>query len=384
MVDVGPAELREAAAKRTALVRAELDALQGAIDRHHDDIRQLRREQGEAWDALAEALAPDLDRDRLDRLSVRLGAPSLAADPVYAALAAERADLARGVADLETERARRGDRAALDQRVVELDRAMAERAEAVDLFEREHAWRELFDLGYGTASYPLRWWQFRYYRHRRLAEELLEGLGSKVGAATFDELRARYLAEREARASLAQEWERCTTRASALENLDRGLGAAVAALDGVEARQLAKVRREVCGRLHKLPLAELAERVAEPPEAREAAQRIAGVDAKRRLLERVVHAWIERPRGELLELLNSDERDLVELARDDCQRAMAWELFVDAYPDPRPQWAARRRTFERARARLLAFEDYAGRDPAQAWWDAMVGDEPPPPETDRG
>ena len=35
VVDVGPAELRDAAAKRAAMVRDELDRLQEGIDRHH-------------------------------------------------------------------------------------------------------------------------------------------------------------------------------------------------------------------------------------------------------------------------------------------------------------------------------------------------------------
>ncbi|MCA9662649.1 MAG: hypothetical protein KC486_30190 [Myxococcales bacterium] len=382
MVDVGPAELRDAAAKRAAMVRDELDRLQEGIDRHHDDVRRLRRELGQAWEALTDALVPDLDGARLDRLSARLEAPSLAAASVHAAIEADRRELERGVADLEAERARRGDSAALAERLREIKAEMAPHAEVIDLFEREHAWRELFDLGYGSAGYPLRWWQFRYYRHRRHADELLASLGPQVGAATFAELRERYLAEREARAALAREWESCTTRKSALDNLDRGLRVALAARDAVAERHLAGVRRSVRKRLHKLPPDELAERFTDLPEVHRAALHIAGLDAKRRALERIVHAWIERPRTELLELLNGDERDLVELARDGCERAMPWELFVDAYPDLRPRWSERWRIFERCRGALLGFDDYASRTAGMSWWQVMVGVDPPPPPVD--
>lgn len=390
MVDIGPRGLHDAAAARAEKTRGELLRLQEAVSQHLEDSALLRRRLADAWRALGVVLLPTLDRERLDRLSVALNVPSLAADPIFTALNDERAELDRTIREIESEQARRGDRAAIIARLGELEAAMAPHAANVEAFEREPTWPEIFDLGYGTPRYNVPWWMFRHYRHRRQGAALVESLGPRFDASTVGELRERFLCERDARSQLAREWEECTVRRAGLDNLEHGLEVATKSLRAIIKRHLSAARRLLCDHLRKTPPEALVDRVAacsaadeeaDPetsPEANLAALRIAGLDAQHRHLSEVFHRWVELPRKELVDLLNQDEGDVLELSGDDVDRSMPLDEFADTYRDPQPAWDARFKRYAELRRRLIDFDDYGAHRPGMSWWQQILRDEPPP------
>lgn len=411
MVDIGPRGLHDAAAARAAKTRLELLRLQEAVSQHLEDSALLRRRLADAWRALGVVLLPTLERGRLDRLSAELSVPSLAADPIFAALNDERAELDRTIREIESEQARRGDRAAIITRLGELEAAMAPHAANVEAFEREPTWPELFDLGYGTPRYNVPWWMFRHYRHRRQGAALVESLGPRFDASTVGELRERFLRERDARSQLAREWEECTVRKAGLDNLEHGLEVATESLRAIIKRHLSAARRLLCDQLRKTPPEALIDRVATcsaadeeatpeaspeaspkaSPEAspkanpatRLAALRIAGLDAQHRHLSEVFHRWVEVPRKELVDLLNHDEGDVLELSGDDVERSMPFDEFADTYRDPQPAWDARYERYAELRRRLIDFDDYGEHQRGMSWWQQILGDEPAPADRPR-
>jgi len=382
MVDVGPKGLHDAAAERAAKSREELHRLQEVVGQHLEDSALLRRRLADAWQALGVVLLPTLDGDRLDELSVELGAPELAAESVYGALNDERAELDRTIREIEAEQVRRGDRAPIIARIGELEAAMAPHAANVEAFEREPTWPELFDLGYGTPRYNVPWWMYRHYRHRRQAAALVDSLGPRFGASTVTELRERFLRERDARSQLAREWEECTVRKAGLDNLEHGLEVARKSLRAIITRHLSTARRLLCEHLRKTPPEALIERswASFPAHetAREAVLRIAGLDAQHRHLGELFHRWVERPRKELVDLLNQDEGDMLELSGENVERSMPFDEFVDTYRDPRPAWDARSQRYAELRRRVIEFDDYGSHRAGMSWWQQLLGDEPEP------
>ncbi len=374
MVDVGPKGLREAAAQRAAKTRGELLRLQDAVTQHLEDSALLRRRLGDAWSSLGALLLPTLDRDRLDRLSVELGVPALAADTVFDALGRDRAELDRTIQEIDEEQARRGDRAEIIARIHEIEAAMAPHAANVEAFEREPTWPELFDLGYGTPRYNVPWWMFRHYRHRRQAAALVASLGPSFEASTVAELRERFLYERESRSALAREWEASTVRKAGLDNLDHGRTVATTSRDAIIVRHLSAARRLLVEHLRKGPPGGLTERLEGLPTATEATLRIAGLDAQHQVLSEVFQRWVERPRKELVDLLNHDEGAVLELSDPEIERSLPFDEFVDTYRDPQPAWDARTLRYAQLRDRVLEFEAYGEHEPGTCWQTQILGE----------
>jgi len=377
MVDVGPKALREAAAVRAEQTRLELERLQTRIDAHHRDTARLQALLHDAWQELATVLVPDLEAATLDRISADLEAPQLAALPVLEALNGARAELDRTIAELRGELESRKAGPDRSAQIRELEAAMAPHAANVEMLEREPTWPELFDLDYDTPRYAVPWWMFRYYRHKRQASALIERLGPHFGATTLAQLRERFIEERSARARLARDWEECKARQAGADNLERGLKLARATRDGIVVRHLERAREQTRELLRVHPPQQLREDLADDPSASAILLRIDGLEAQRRILLDIFQAWIERPRAELVALLNRDEADAARLGREGIARSMPWETFVDTYRDPRPAWDERTRRYDRCRRQVLDFSD--DRQSAVDWWQRMLGAEPPLP-----
>ncbi len=108
--------------------------------------------------------------------------------------------------------------------------------------------------------------------------------------------------------------------------------------------------------------------------------RIAGLDAQHRVLSEVFQRWVERPRTELVDLLNHDEGAVLELSDGEVERSMPFDEFVDTYRDPQPAWDARSRRYAQLRRRLLDFDAYAEHEAGTSWRAELLGEEPQEPQ----
>ncbi len=376
MSAVPAGRLRALIGAQNEAIEAEIDRLEADARAHRDDLRQLDAELGAAWQNLIEVLAPGLHAPHLDWLAQLLHLPAVGAAEVARRLDDDRRALAATVAEITA----RPDYADRDGRFNEFEIHLTELAEemkplqeSLATFRAEPLWDELYDVGYDTPRYPLKWWSFRYYRHWKLGDEIVERLGPRYTATTFDALRRRFDDERQALATLSDEWEGWRARKTALTQLVRTHDDALAGLENLETRHLTLVRARVEEHLRGLPQGDALALVDAFPPARVAMRRIFGVDAKQRYLREIHAEWIKAPLKDLRTTLAKNERQLVKLARPK-SAGRTFDAAPTRFRDRGPAWEKRRGRYSECRDHILVFHDYDAYQPATTlWWDLMVG-----------
>lgn len=391
MSEIAAAEAIALIAADDARVAAEIARLDRAAARHHDDLRGLQQAIASARAALAAALLPAWDDDRLAVLADRLGLGELAPAAARERLAGERRELERGLAEIEARPEFADHEAGLAEaraRAAALDEPLIALQTTLDGLRSEPFFEELCDVEYDAPHYPIPWWTFTYYRHRRRADRIVARHGPAHGATTFAGLRRRDLEIREALAALAGEREGWTTRAATIEHLIAGHRAARASLEGLEERALARLRGRAVDHLLGSPggldPAAAEALFAGEPAVLQALRRARGTLAQRELLERLHHAWIAGPRQALVRRRGEHEREIHELGRSPAAGRRIDRARVEARSvDRRPAWDRRHAALEAARRAILDFADFAdfaASDPAAGSpWSIMVGDAIDPP-----
>lgn len=376
MTQVPAGRLRALIGAQSEAIEAEVDRLEADARAHRDDLRQLDAELGAAWQNLIEGLAPGLHAPHLDWLAQLLHLPAVGAAEVARRLDDDR----RTLAATGQEIAARPDFAGRDGlfnefeiHLTELAEEMKPLQESLAAFRAEPLWDELYDIGYDTPRYPLKWWSFRYYRHWKLGDEIIERLGPRYQATTFDALRRRFDDERQALATLSDEWEGWRSRKTALTQLVRTHDDALAALANLETRHLTLVRARVEEHLRGLPPEDALALVDAFPPARVAMRRVLGVDAKQRYLREIHTEWIKAPLQDLRTALGKNARQLAKLARPK-SAGRTFDAAPERFRDRAPSWEKRRGRYGECRSSILAFHDYDAYQPANSlWWDLMVG-----------
>lgn len=178
---------RDAAAELLAAARRDWQAAPDAVDeaRHH----------------LVDTLLPSIDTAVLDAAAARIRLPKIGASSLRDRMLNETRRIDQERAQIERDdRFRRAEqfRATYAISLQGLDDAIAPLAESVNALEAMERFVELVEVGYGTESYPRKFWQLSYYRDWEMADLVVEAMGERMQAQDFATIAATYRSEREA------------------------------------------------------------------------------------------------------------------------------------------------------------------------------------------
>jgi hypothetical protein len=368
--------LQDALRRQIAALEAELSRLGGLDGEHRRHVRAAEEALEQAWEALADALAPSLDEDALARCARLLRMPDFEANALQAEVQRRHAELERRLGELESDPRLKDAplmRADLEARAREAN----DHVQALRKSVRELSVDEDFML-FVEDAHNTSWWTFSYHRNRAAGERAAERYGKRRGVADAEGLLKKYREERDALATLEADLRKLRHDHDSLADLEREHAETRASMSTVAEDVLEEARDRIlllARGLEEMTLLERAEEHGEDTTLTFSARRISGAAARRRYLDAMHAHWIERTRGDILTRLDDNR---VALAHGGGTRRGAGRTAseVDAYTarvlrelaEPQQQYRA-------IVTRLITFERWDACDPlgGELWWDVFVG-----------
>ena len=194
-------ELRDFASEQRRIALDELRAFGDALIRHRQVRERLEADLAHAWTDLLTVILPRLDGGAMGRAWARLRLRPFEAPALARLSQIRQRELREALAALDRdpvliEAARVC--AAMDTKRRNLEARLERLSQQLDLLEAEPLFFKLVAARYDTSDYEGRFWQGRYYLHRRQARELVARHGERLGVRRFRQLYRRYVYEKAA------------------------------------------------------------------------------------------------------------------------------------------------------------------------------------------
>lgn len=367
-----------------------LKATRTRIDRERKEWQKMRsslatsvsgiqREIDGAWAYLGEVVISSLHPGVLDDAAARLALPHISARNIAAMREKDRTDNLARIEAIERDPLfveREGRRNAVQIRLAEVEDARAPLIESVSALRGEHGFEDLIYSGYATDDYTHRFWEASYYRHWKLADEIVERHGKRLNVEGFPGIRKMYLAESEALQPLDALRNELRRELEQIGKLEQAHAQAGQALETLDARALAWARGRVREHLGALAPDEMTKLLQLVPEWRVAGTRILGLLAKQAYLEEM-HRQVVLPfDGEARAALSELDARIMKASR-----PKKWSERVDEATFEKrigrrrvDKWSQRRKELEGARSSIESFDRYDRYDPTRdfVWWSLMT------------
>jgi hypothetical protein len=294
-------ELRDFAAEQRRMGLDELQTFADALTGHAGTRERLEQQLAQAWADLLQALVPGLDGPAMAEVCARLGLVEMDTGALARRSQARQAELAAELAALDRERAQPEAArvcAALELRRKALDERLGRLGQTLDALEAEPLFFKLIAARYDTSDYQGRFWQRRYYRHRRQAAELVARHGAALKVRRFQQLYKRYVFEKAAYDRLFLARASLLARASEVAALARRRHEIEAELSALPEWELAYARARIRQHLTEPAEPSRLRALREDPVLGPAASSVVALEDRLRSLGALRAECLDEPRAE--------------------------------------------------------------------------------------
>ena len=359
-------------------LRAEKAQLEEERAAHPKRKGLVSADEESAWENLLAVFLPNQDPRVLDAAAARLGLPTIDARSTTAAREGRRQQL-QALLDLCNADQEFQNREAILNEVSIREPGLEEmivplRADIGQL-PYESAWQELFQQGYATSDYKYRWYHRTYYRHWKMADEVLEKHGQRMHVKDFAALRTRFVSEDQALRSLVGELDGLKRRQAAVESKVQKHTEASAGITNLDTWVLDRGGWLVRDHLSAVPLTDVMPLLGSDPSLSLAIKRVHGIRAKVGYLDSVEQEWIEKPLEDVLRRLSKVEAAAQKFQRPKHLYGRYPRAEIEAkYGLPSEKWRQRWDRYQTTTQEIIVFEDYGRVNPLMEflWWDQMV------------
>ena len=339
---------------------------------------QVSTDEESAWENLLAVFLPNHDPRVLDATAARLGLPTIAAQATAAAREGRRQQLQAQLDDCAADPEFQNREAVLNEisiRTPDLEENIAPLRADIGQLPYDSAWQELFHQGYATPDYKVRWYHWTYYRHWKMADEIVEKHGPRMRAKDFAALRNRFVSEDQALRSFVSELDALKRRQANVEGLAEKHGQASAGIANLDRWVLDRARTLVRDHLSAVPLADVMPLLGSDPALSLAIKRVHGIRAKVGYLDSVEQEWIEKPLEDVLRRLSKVETAMQKFQRPKKLYGQYPRAEIEAkYGIPSEKWRQRWDRYQTTTQEIIVFQDYGTVNPMMEflWWDTMV------------
>lgn len=352
-------------------VEVELADIDDAIKTSRERRSTVTAEHEAAWAHLTQLMVPDVLPVHLDEAAGRIGLPMVSAEQTTARTEARRADLEATLADVDAKFSSAGrtfDANAASIRLYELRELRLTLESGLRPLEEEPLWAHLLASSYGTEHYPLKFWHLSYYQNWKEADRIVEVHGPALGVAKFSDIRTRYLSQKEA-------WQTIANEERELNELVRRHTEATTGLVNLPTWTLSTTWAFIRQHLEPLEDPDLLALFADQPALLIAAKRVAGTRAKGRYLDGLEKEWLREAKGELQVRRRKLHEGMAKLARPKHSTRQFTKSELESKYASRPgAWAKRRQRYHEVSERIVVYRSYET-SPLEnfLWWDLMTG-----------
>jgi hypothetical protein len=358
---------------------AEQARLTRALGEHPTALASTSQQAETAWAHLLEMVVPSLEARVLDGAAARLSLPAVGSKPVAERRVGREKQLREVLASIEGVPRYQKRESLLNEteiRLPGLRETLAPLRDSVAQMQGEPVFDELIRENYGTPEYARKWYQPTYYRHWKAADRILDKHRPRTGARDFAALRARYLEEKRALATLEEEAKELLERSDAIQTMVKRHGEAETGLQRLDDWVLQQTRALVREHLGALASEDIGPLVANDPGLLLATKRVLGAQAKQGYLDAVAGEWLTKPLQDVQHRLDKVRRGIEKYRRPSHGLDRVNQAEIEAkYGLPIAKWQERWDRYQNTTQQIIVYDNYSTVNlvTSYLWWDMMTG-----------